>query len=205
MILSVLDTQCLSQSIIHWAENSSSLTGAFSDLCIKYVNGKVSGNTVHLHSLTWVFAFVIWIKPCFCVTAQDVWFELSCNAVTFYGEALARQSSWLSSEESVWKPRTHRRPYAESNSSNQTSDTHSEHSPKSSFNIFFLNFTQFFFMILLQSPEENKELNRRIAVHIVNVCEQLFLHYLQKAEGMYAFWFFLCLLVVSIRITYLCK
>ncbi|RUS82792.1 hypothetical protein EGW08_009456 [Elysia chlorotica] len=31
------------------------------------------------------------------------------------------------------------------------------------------------------SPEENKELNRRIAVHIVTVCEQLFLHYLEKA------------------------
>ncbi|XP_052280455.1 coiled-coil domain-containing protein 87-like isoform X2 [Dreissena polymorpha] len=32
------------------------------------------------------------------------------------------------------------------------------------------------------SPDENKELNRRIAVHIVTVCEQLFLHYLKKAE-----------------------
>lgn len=32
------------------------------------------------------------------------------------------------------------------------------------------------------SAEENKELNRRIAVHIVTVCEQLFLHYLKKAE-----------------------
>lgn len=32
------------------------------------------------------------------------------------------------------------------------------------------------------SPEENRELNRRISVHIVTVCEQLFLHYLQKAE-----------------------
>ncbi|GFO24604.1 coiled-coil domain-containing protein 87 [Plakobranchus ocellatus] len=32
------------------------------------------------------------------------------------------------------------------------------------------------------SAEENKELNRRIAVHIVTVCEQLFLHYLEKAQ-----------------------
>lgn len=32
------------------------------------------------------------------------------------------------------------------------------------------------------SPEQNKELNRRIAVHIVTVCEQLFLHYLEKAQ-----------------------
>ncbi|PVD19306.1 hypothetical protein C0Q70_19793 [Pomacea canaliculata] len=31
------------------------------------------------------------------------------------------------------------------------------------------------------SPEENKELNRRIAVHIVTVCEMLFQHYLHKA------------------------
>ncbi|XP_078689283.1 coiled-coil domain-containing protein 87-like isoform X4 [Branchiostoma floridae x Branchiostoma belcheri] len=32
------------------------------------------------------------------------------------------------------------------------------------------------------SAEQNKELQRRITVHIVTVCEQLFLHYLQKAE-----------------------
>ncbi|XP_012942801.1 coiled-coil domain-containing protein 87 isoform X2 [Aplysia californica] len=32
------------------------------------------------------------------------------------------------------------------------------------------------------TPEENKELNRRIAVHIVTVCEQLFKHYLDKAQ-----------------------
>ncbi|XP_046358594.2 coiled-coil domain-containing protein 87-like [Haliotis rufescens] len=32
------------------------------------------------------------------------------------------------------------------------------------------------------SPEENKELNRRIAVYIVTVCEQLFSHYLDKAQ-----------------------
>lgn len=32
------------------------------------------------------------------------------------------------------------------------------------------------------SAEENRELNRRIAVHIVTVCEQLFVHYLKKAE-----------------------
>ncbi|XP_060581199.1 coiled-coil domain-containing protein 87-like isoform X2 [Ruditapes philippinarum] len=32
------------------------------------------------------------------------------------------------------------------------------------------------------NAEENKELNRRISVHIVTVCEQLFLHYLKKAE-----------------------
>lgn len=32
------------------------------------------------------------------------------------------------------------------------------------------------------SPEENKELNRRIAVHIVTVCEKLFNHYLHKAQ-----------------------
>ncbi|KAL4227253.1 Coiled-coil domain-containing protein 87 [Mactra antiquata] len=32
------------------------------------------------------------------------------------------------------------------------------------------------------SSVENRELNRRIAVHIVNVCEQLFLHYIKKAE-----------------------
>ncbi|KAL8616651.1 hypothetical protein ACOMHN_031633 [Nucella lapillus] len=32
------------------------------------------------------------------------------------------------------------------------------------------------------SAEENKELNRRIAVHIVTVCEKLFHHYLQKAQ-----------------------
>ncbi|XP_052796425.1 coiled-coil domain-containing protein 87-like isoform X2 [Mya arenaria] len=32
------------------------------------------------------------------------------------------------------------------------------------------------------SALENRELNRRIAVHIVTVCEQLFLHYLKKAE-----------------------
>ncbi|KAJ8304537.1 hypothetical protein KUTeg_018120 [Tegillarca granosa] len=32
------------------------------------------------------------------------------------------------------------------------------------------------------SPEENKELNRRIAVHIVTVCESLFNHYLKKAQ-----------------------
>lgn len=34
-----------------------------------------------------------------------------------------------------------------------------------------------------QSPEENCELNRRIAVHIVTVCEKLFHHYIQKAQG----------------------
>ncbi|OWF43108.1 coiled-coil domain-containing protein 87-like isoform X5 [Mizuhopecten yessoensis] len=32
------------------------------------------------------------------------------------------------------------------------------------------------------SPLENKELNRRIAVHIVTVCEKLFNHYLKKAQ-----------------------
>ncbi|XP_070208925.1 coiled-coil domain-containing protein 87-like isoform X4 [Littorina saxatilis] len=32
------------------------------------------------------------------------------------------------------------------------------------------------------SAEENKELNRRIAVHIVTVCEKLFHHYLHKAQ-----------------------
>lgn len=32
------------------------------------------------------------------------------------------------------------------------------------------------------SPEENCELNRRIAVHIVTVCEKLFHHYIQKAQ-----------------------
>lgn len=34
-----------------------------------------------------------------------------------------------------------------------------------------------------QSAEENKELNRRIAVHIVTVCEKLFSHYLHKAQS----------------------
>ncbi|KAK0060254.1 coiled-coil domain-containing protein 87-like isoform X1 [Biomphalaria pfeifferi] len=32
------------------------------------------------------------------------------------------------------------------------------------------------------TPEENKELHRRITVHIVTVCEQLFQHYLNKAQ-----------------------
>ncbi|XP_048734506.1 coiled-coil domain-containing protein 87-like isoform X3 [Ostrea edulis] len=32
------------------------------------------------------------------------------------------------------------------------------------------------------SPEQNKELNRRIAVHIVTVCEELFNHYTKKAQ-----------------------
>ncbi|KAL3867400.1 hypothetical protein ACJMK2_044605 [Sinanodonta woodiana] len=32
------------------------------------------------------------------------------------------------------------------------------------------------------TPEENRELNRRISVHIVTVCEQLFQHYLKKAQ-----------------------
>ncbi|KAK3097621.1 hypothetical protein FSP39_011468 [Pinctada imbricata] len=32
------------------------------------------------------------------------------------------------------------------------------------------------------SPEQNKELNRRIVVHVVTVCEQLFNHYLKKAQ-----------------------
>ncbi|KAJ8029847.1 Coiled-coil domain-containing protein 87 [Holothuria leucospilota] len=32
------------------------------------------------------------------------------------------------------------------------------------------------------SPEENKELQRRITVHIVTVCEQLFHHYVEKAK-----------------------
>ncbi|ESP00590.1 hypothetical protein LOTGIDRAFT_157869 [Lottia gigantea] len=32
------------------------------------------------------------------------------------------------------------------------------------------------------TPEENKELNRRIAVHIVTVAEKLFQHYIQKAK-----------------------
>lgn len=36
----------------------------------------------------------------------------------------------------------------------------------------------------LQSPEQNKELNRRIAVHIVTVCEELFNHYTKKAQGL---------------------
>ena len=39
---------------------------------------------------------------------------------------------------------------------------------------------------LEQSPEQNKELNRRIAVHIVTVCEELFNHYTKKAQGMMA-------------------
>lgn len=32
------------------------------------------------------------------------------------------------------------------------------------------------------TPEQNKELNRRIAVHIVTVCEELYAHYLKKAQ-----------------------
>lgn len=33
------------------------------------------------------------------------------------------------------------------------------------------------------TPEENKELQRRIRVHIVTVCEQIFHHYVEKAKG----------------------
>ena len=40
------------------------------------------------------------------------------------------------------------------------------------------------FNLIKQSPEQNKELNRRIAVHIVTVCEELFNHYTKKAQGM---------------------
>lgn len=39
-------------------------------------------------------------------------------------------------------------------------------------------------LVKLQSPEQNKELNRRIAVHIVTVCEELFNHYTKKAQGL---------------------
>ena len=35
----------------------------------------------------------------------------------------------------------------------------------------------------LQSPEQNKELQRRICVHIVTVCAELFTHYVQKAQS----------------------
>ena len=36
---------------------------------------------------------------------------------------------------------------------------------------------------MLQTVEENKELQRRITVHIVTVCEQLFGHYIDKAQS----------------------
>lgn len=52
------------------------------------------------------------------------------------------------------------------------------------FCLIFCKFNEKKILVKLQSPEQNKELNRRIAVHIVTVCEELFNHYTKKAQGL---------------------
>ncbi len=50
---------------------------------------------------------------------------------------------------------------------------------------FFLFQTFSFILTFFQSNQENKELRRRIYVNVISICEKLFNHYIQKAEGIH--------------------